>query len=209
MDDGIGATTMAPSCTSEDREKIGPGALVLVVGPSGAGKDTLMRLAVDTLAGDDAVVFPRRFVTRPPDPTEDYETVTPERFAALIADGGAALWWEAHTLGYAIPASIDDDIRAGRIVVANVSRRIIPEALNRYARVTVVFVTAPRDVLAARLTARGRESAEAVAARLDRAEDALPAARSLVMIQNVGAPEAGAERIVDAVRELAAETRVR
>lgn len=203
--DHTGAARAVPD--ADGREKIGPGALVLVVGPSGAGKDTLIALARETLANDDGIVFPRRVVTRPPDATEDNEAIAPEAFADFVAGGEAALWWEAHGLGYAVPASIDGEIRAGAVVVVNVSRRIVPEALARYARVTVVFVTAPREVLAARLAGRGRETIESVNARLDRAGDALPAAPSLIVIQNVGAPEIGAERLVDALRDLAAATR--
>lgn len=187
--------------------RIGPGALVLVVGPSGAGKDTLIRLAREALAGDERIVFPRRIVTRATDPTEVVDTVTPTEFDILVGLGRAALAWKAHGLGYAVPADIDTAIGAGAIVVVNVSRGIIPDALEKYARVTVVYVTAPREVLAARLAGRGRETAADRSERLDRADAALPAAPSLVVIQNVGAPENGAQRLVDVIRDLEAETR--
>ena len=46
-------------------EAVRPGVLVLVVGPSGAGKDSLLAAAQHVLAGNTGFVFPTRDVTRP------------------------------------------------------------------------------------------------------------------------------------------------
>ena len=73
------------------------GRLVLVVGPSGAGKDTLIAAAKTALADDARYVFPKRVITRPAmAEAEDHESVSPERFAELKAAGTFALDWEAH-----------------------------------------------------------------------------------------------------------------
>src|SRR4051794_27802821 len=66
------------------------GILVLVVGPSGAGKDTLLRLARDALAGDIRFLFPHRHVTRRSDSHEHVEERTPEAFAREKGAGGYA-----------------------------------------------------------------------------------------------------------------------
>ncbi len=177
---------------------IGPGRLVLVVGPSGAGKDTLIAGARTACADDTSVVFPRRVVTRASSAAEHHDTVTAEMFDQGIAAGGFALWWDAHGNRYGIRAQIDEEIRAGRSVVCNVSRTVTGQARRRYARVTVVLVTAPPDVLAARLTARARASDGDVAARVARATGL--DADADVVIQNIEHPDAGVQQLVRAIR---------
>lgn len=177
--------------------KIGPGRLVLVVGPSGAGKDTLLGLARQALAADDAVVFVRRIVTREASAHENNEQVTPEAFCAAKAAGAFAIDWEAHGLCYALPRTIDADIRAGRIVVANISRTVISALRAAYADVVVVSVTAPPEVLAARLAARGRASDGPLGERLKRSVDTSGAD---ITISNVGAADAHAAELIAAIK---------
>jgi ribose 1,5-bisphosphokinase len=178
---------------------IGPGRLVLVVGPSGAGKDTLIAHARAACRDDASVVFPRRIVTRPPSPSEDNEFMAEEGFEQAAARAAFAFWWRAHGHGYAIPLAIDFDIEAGRTVVCNVSRTVIGAVRGRYANVVTVLVTAPPEVLAQRLAARERASDASVAERMRRVD--VESGRFLpdVIINNVGEPETGARRLLDAV----------
>ncbi len=178
--------------------KIGPGRLVLVVGPSGAGKDTLLGLAQAALADDGDVVFVRRVVTREASAHENNVQVTPEAFRSAKDDGAFAIDWEAHGLCYALPRSIDDDIRAGRSVVANISRTVIPALRAAYADVVVVSITAPPEVLAARLAARGRASDGPLSDRLKRSVDTSGAD---VTINNVSTADAHAAELIRAIKQ--------
>ena len=165
--------------------------LVLVVGPSGAGKDSLLKAARGLFRDDARISFARRVITRPPDPDgEDHEPVAPEAFAAR----DFALSWSAHGLRYGIPASALDV----SVVVANVSRGVIGEAASRYD-VRVIEVTAPPEILAARLAARGRESAGDIAQRLARTV-VMPAGVVVEMVWNDGTLAEGTERFVAALR---------
>lgn len=173
------------------------GILVLVIGPSGAGKDTLIGAAKHVFAGDQQVVFPRRMVTRDAvRELEDHDTMSWEAFAA----GGFALSWEAHGLGYALPRRIEADLAAGRTVVVNVSRNVIAEAAGRY-RCGIILIAAHPLVRAARLTGRGRESVEDIAARLAREGAEVPTDLApLVTVDNSGPLEPSVSAFVAAVQ---------
>ena len=120
--------TETPTISGHRLAGIGPGRLILVVGPSGAGKDTLLNLARAACANDENVVFPRRVVTREASTFEDNAQVSFEAFRQARARGDFAVHWEAHGHGYALPRAIDDELRAGRTVVANVSRTVLKTA---------------------------------------------------------------------------------
>lgn len=180
---------------------IGPGRLVLVVGPSGAGKDTLIGLARAACADDGTIVFPRRVVTREPSSFEDNEQVSLEAFRQAQAQGEFAVHWEAHSHCYALRRAIEDQLRAGRAVVANVSRTVVEAMRRAYADVLVVSITAPPEILSQRLSARARGSDGQIADRLRRAVDDAAAAPD-VTIMNVGSAEDHALELLRAVRGL-------
>ena len=191
--------TETPAISDDRLVAIGPGRLVLVVGPSGAGKDTLIGLARVACADDGNIVFPRRVVTREASRFEDNEQVSLEAFRQARGKGEFAVHWEAHGHCYALPGAIDDDIRAGRTVVANVSRTVVDTMRRAYADVVVVSITAPPEVLAERLAARARGSDGQVANRLNRAMDGVAAAPN-VTISNVGDAEHHARELVRIIK---------
>jgi phosphonate metabolism protein PhnN/1,5-bisphosphokinase (PRPP-forming) len=177
--------------------------LVLVVGPSGAGKDTLINAARASLATDPRFVFPRRVVTRPAVASlEDHDSVTPEEFALQKANGAYALSWEAHGLRYGLPAQIVDDIASGRTVVMNGSRAMIGAAAARFPGTRVVLVEATTEVRGARLAGRGRETAAEVTARL--AREVSVAVPDPIRVDNSGTVAEGIARFLAALRVLAA-----
>ena len=147
---------------------LGPGIFVAIVGPSGVGKDSLIRALGQRMREGDGIVLARRVVTRAADAHEDHGTLDEPAFFAARAEGRFALSWSAHGLYYGVPMEIDAAINAGKTVVSNVSRTIVADMRARYRRSVVVCVTASAQTLAARLAARGRESAEARHGRMER-----------------------------------------
>lgn len=178
------------------------GVFIAVVGPSGAGKDTIMAYARERFAGEDSVEFVRRVITRPSDgATEDHDTLTHEAFLKAEAAGAFALSWQAHGLCYGIPAGVDVAVGDGRVAIANASRGTIAALRARYENVAVVEITARPEILAERLSARGRETREEVLARLARASAVELSGPGVSTIDNSGEKEVAGERFVAIIRK--------
>ncbi|MEY4306027.1 MAG: hypothetical protein RIT52_2202 [Pseudomonadota bacterium] len=174
------------------------GRLFVVVGPSGAGKDTLLAGAV---AADQNLHWARRVITRPEVAGgEPFEGVSDAEFSTRLARGDFALHWQAHGLRYGVPRAELAALKDGRDVVVNGSRGALADALAAYPDLVILHITAPIPVLAARLAARGRETRAQIEARLSRADLGLPAGFPCREIVNDAAPEDGIFRLVQALR---------
>ena len=174
------------------------GRLIAVVGPSGVGKDSVIAAIAEAWPEARPV---RRTITRPADAGgEDFEAVTPETFRAMRAAGRFCLWWEAHGLGYGLPAALPADIAAGGIRLANLSRRVLDRAAALFPGLEILELTARPDVLARRLHARGREDADDIARRLTRDAVPFPATARVIRISNDGALDRTVAAALDALR---------
>lgn len=165
-----------------------PGRVFAVVGPSGAGKDTLIAAAA---ARRRDLYVVRRAITRPADPGgEPFEPVTDPEFDERLAAGQFLLTWEAHGLRYGIPGSAETAMHEGRDVIFNGSRAMLGEAWAAFPGLTVIHVTAPVPILAERLAARGREGAADIARRLARTVYDIPPWIDVKVVENAGALDA-------------------
>ncbi|MBR6772378.1 MAG: guanylate kinase [Clostridia bacterium] len=154
------------------------GMLLIISGPSGVGKGTVIEALRGKLAEelDRELYLSVSMTTRAPRPGEidgvHYSFVTREDFAKLVETNGFAEFAEFAGNFYGTPiAPIHDHIAKGNIVVFDIEvvgaanmRDIFPEAVS-------VFITPPSfEELRRRLSGRGTESAESVEKRLRIAE---------------------------------------
>ncbi|WP_234906018.1 phosphonate metabolism protein/1,5-bisphosphokinase (PRPP-forming) PhnN [Affinirhizobium pseudoryzae] len=164
------------------------GTMVVVVGPSGAGKDTLIDYIRRALSDRTDVHFVQRTITRPAEAGgEDHVPATEAEFLALRSAGHFCVDWPAHGLLYGIPTAVCDVLQRGGLAIANGSRSALPHFAAAFPKLLVVNIVATPDVLAERLKARGRETETDIAARLRRSEEfTIPSSYACVTIDNSG-----------------------
>jgi len=161
-----------------------PGRLIAVVGPSGVGKDSVMRGVHEVMPHMHLV---RRVVTRAPElGGEDYDPVTVPEFRDMAAKGAFAVYWGAHGLYYGIPQTARDHLNAGSDCLANFSRNALRAGSDAFPNFMVLNITAPPETLARRLAARGRESDTEIAGRLAGAQKPLPEDLNVLHLSNDG-----------------------
>lgn len=147
------------------------GSLIYVMGPSGAGKDSVLGHARTLLPPGAPVVFAHRYITRPADSGgENHVALTREEFATRRAYGLFAYHWNAHGNDYGVGREIHDWRAAGLTVVVSGSRDHFLRTGGLDSQARPVLITAPVERLRQRLEGRGRESAIEAAERLERAD---------------------------------------
>ncbi len=180
------------------------GLFFYVVGPSGAGKDSLIDGARLQLP-DDALVFAKRVITRPPGkPGEDYDSCTEEEFVQRKAQGEFLITWGAHGLFYGLPKSLLVTQQSGQHIIANGSRGVAEQIKALVPGLVFIEITAPVELLAKRIAQRGRETEQEISQRLSRQVSALPADVSTYRIYNDQSVDVGIERFVSTLLHVTA-----
>ncbi len=145
------------------------GGLVYLMGPSGAGKDSL--LAALRREAVEGLLVAHRYITRPAtDSSENHVALSKAEFDSRCRGGLFAMNWMAHNHDYALGVEIDLWLDLGFAVVVNGSREYLPVAREKYRQelVPVCLRVAP-ETLRTRLQRRGRENAREIERRLLRA----------------------------------------
>ncbi|MFD1197220.1 phosphonate metabolism protein/1,5-bisphosphokinase (PRPP-forming) PhnN [Brucella gallinifaecis] len=174
------------------------GCFVAVVGPSGAGKDTIINAARGALKNNPRFHFVRRVITREGMPgNEDHDVLDAASFQKAAYEGAYSLHWQAHGLRYGLPCSMDTRLAEGAIVVANVSRQVLVDIRRQYQSYLVVLITAQPSILVERLSSRGRETRQQIEKRLAREVRLDDPAGNIVTIDNSGDIDSATGLFVD------------
>jgi ribose 1,5-bisphosphokinase len=172
--------------------------LIYVVGPSGAGKDSLMRWLRERSVRQPRLHWARRTVTRPSHDSSTGDISLDEAsFSKTVLAGGFALQWQANGLRYGIPHEELTPILTQQWVFINGSRAHLETCAARYPGMTILHITADPAVLRQRLLQRGRESQTMVETRIQRAPLLAAPAQSILMevFNNSDIEEAGQQML--------------
>lgn len=150
--------------------------LIYLIGASGSGKDSILSATREQLATDDTVFFAHRYITRPVPSqmqagSENHIALTEAEFHKYRDAGFFCMHWQGNGLHYGIGIEVAHWLKSGKTVVVNGSRAYLETASDIFAeKFLPVQIEVSLDVLKDRLTARGRENAEQINKRLDRAK---------------------------------------
>ena len=149
-----------------------PGILVLVVGNSGSGKDSIISGVVKRFPSNlKEIHLTQRYITRPASETENNIAITPEVFKEMSLQDKFALQWHIYDLDYGVPIDIDDWLKKGHTIIVNVSRTIVKRARSIYHNTLIVFIDVPFDITLQRVKERARESGKLLQQRIKRAKE--------------------------------------
>lgn len=179
------------------------GNLIFVIGPSGAGKDSVLaglRSRWEERPQEPRAHWARRTITRPASAHgEQHEAVDLLTFEHLVRKDALGMHWSANGLHYGIRREELRPLQDGDWVFITGSRGYLPTLLKHWPEARVVYIGASTPVLQARLVARGRESEQAIAARIAR-EVALELPANTLMIQNDGLLEDAVSSLMEQLR---------
>jgi guanylate kinase len=148
------------------------GHLFILSAPSGAGKTTLCRAARDRFAD---IRYSISHTTRRPRPGEsdgvDYVFISESEFKDGIARGRWAEWAQVHGNYYGTSAEfLNRELAVGRDILLDIDVQGTCQIVQRYPQSITIFIMPPSlDVLRQRLEARGTDSPETIAVRLENA----------------------------------------
>ncbi|MBC1238908.1 guanylate kinase [Nostoc sp. 2RC] len=161
------------------KESLNPGALIVLTGPSGVGKGTLMR---SLLQRHPELYYSVSATTRSPRPGEidgkSYYFITRSKFEQLIAGGEFLEWAEFAGNYYGTPReAVLNQINSGKLVVLEIELEGARQIRASFPTAFSIFILPPSlEELEKRIRSRNQDSEDAIARRLHRAQEEIKAA---------------------------------
>ena len=161
--------------------------LVIFVGPSGSGKDTLMVKVRDQILAEDLDIhIVQRWITRAHDETEGFRSITKKEFYRCRSQNLFALSWEIYDNCYGVPWDEINPFLEKGIVLLNLSRAELERVKTIYPKCKIVLVEVSKDLASDRIKQRKRDQGKMLDARLKRLQEKinLPFIPDLILKNN-------------------------
>lgn len=167
--------------------------IVLIVGASGVGKDTLLRGIKEKVDAN----FLKRYITREPDSNESNYYLDKNAFLTLKEKNYFISTWEAHENCYAIAK---EHIKNG-VNIISISRGAIKDFEKIFDEVATINITIPKELLRQRLLKRGRESKEQIEKRIQRSYPQIEC-KNLIEFDNSDTLEKSIEKFINLIQSI-------
>ncbi len=164
----------------------GEGKLIVITGPSGVGKGTLLQILADRHPGK--ILFSISVTTRKPRSGEvegrDYFFWSRQKFEEQLQQGAFLEWAEYAGNLYGTPRqAIEEWIDLGQIVLLEIELLGARQVAKTFAHALKIFIAPPSiAVLEQRLRQRNKDTEEAIAKRLAHAQVEIDAAEEFDQI---------------------------
>jgi guanylate kinase len=158
---------------------INPGKLIVLTGPSGVGKGTLVK---ELLSRYPDIYLSVSATTRSPRPGEingqHYYFVSRAEFEEMITAGEFLEWAEFAGNCYGTPKQqVQNRINEGKLVLLEIEVEGARQIRDSFPDALRIFILPPSSAeLENRLRGRGQDSEDAIARRLKRAQEEIEAA---------------------------------
>ena len=164
---------------STDRSNDEQGRVVVITGPSGVGKSTIVREVVDRTGADFSVSATTRAPREGEVDNREYHFIDRSTFENMVGVGEMLEWAEVYGQLYGTPAyPVREAAAAGRNIVLEIDVQGGVQVQQKLPGATYVLIEPPSpEILAERLRARGTENEQSIARRLAKAAAEVKAAR--------------------------------
>ncbi|MFO5528027.1 MAG: guanylate kinase [Cuspidothrix sp.] len=155
------------------------GKLIVLTGPSGVGKGTLMNAILQRYP---ELHYSVSATTRSPRPGEvngkNYHFITRSEFEKLVTQGEFLEWAEFAGNCYGTPReAVLNHIQSGKLVVLEIELEGARQIRHTFPSALSIFILPPSFAeLEKRIRGRGQDTEEAISRRLNRAEEEIAAA---------------------------------
>ena len=160
--------------------------VLLFIGNSGSGKDTIMRELKEKLDSLGAsTIIPKRFITRKNHVSENFVSLDEETFIQYVNELKFILHWFIYGNYYGfLKSDIYPYLDGKNYILMNISRAISMDALTKLPDAKLIKLEVDKSIAIERITRRKRDTNQMVEQRITRMERDIPLPEIFITLKN-------------------------